>query len=234
MRREPVAQNGNSYLIENNNQLNMDTAANSSRAFCKLPKILFVDEDLRKMSLEAKVLYALMLDRLSLSIANGWYDSNGRPYIIYAHETVMDMLNVSTNPATNCMRELVENGLVERRTQGLGRPDILYVKDLLAGSHNLIVGVSDSESPEAHNLSPRVSENETQESQNMRPNKTDQSRTDHNKTKRSNSFTRGMVSRDDHRTAEEELAEILAEQGILYPQRPSDTQPSGEEGIIEQ
>lgn len=202
-------------MAENTIQLNTEMSA--SRAYCRLPKALFADECLRTMSLAAKVLYAFLLDRRSLSIARGWCDEYGRPYIIFSHETVMQTLRISSNPATACMNELIECGLVERRHQGFGRPAWLYVRDILSesqnqGDENLTIRESD-----AHNLSPIVSESETVVSQNVSPSKTERSKTERNKTKRSNQFTRGLVRRDDHQTVEEDLAEIYAEQGIEYP-----------------
>ena len=59
-------------------------------SFYKIPKLLFTDEHCKKVSVEAKVLYGLMLDRMSLSVKNQWLDGEGRAYIYYSLEDIMD------------------------------------------------------------------------------------------------------------------------------------------------
>ena len=50
--------------------------------FFKLPKCLIDDACFWGLSIDAKLLYAIFLDRVSLSIKNGWVDENGRVFII--------------------------------------------------------------------------------------------------------------------------------------------------------
>lgn len=150
----------------------------SGRAFCKYPKRFITDECLRELPQNAKVLYALMLDRLSLSKANGWHDEEGMPYIYYAHEAVMRDLNVSTNTASECVRALAERGLISRAPQGFGQPMRIYVRDILAEDTNeRNASVDASEDVDVTSLGARVesqcagftiSNCENAESQNMR------------------------------------------------------------------
>lgn len=99
-------------------------------AYYRLPKVLFTDPDLRDMSNGAKLLYAMLLDRTGMSIRNGWIDGEQRVYIIYPMEEVKEMLNVSDKTASKFLRELIAQGLVERKLRGLGRPALLYVRNI--------------------------------------------------------------------------------------------------------
>ena len=99
-------------------------------SFYRLPKILFIDPRFRAISAEAKILYGLLLDRMSLSVKNGWLDSTGRVYIIFTVEEIMESLACGNKKAVGLLRELEEKaGLIERRRQGLGRPNLIYVKN---------------------------------------------------------------------------------------------------------
>ncbi len=93
--------------------------------FYRMPKALF-DGDL---SLEAATLYSLMLDRVGLSIKNGWMDNLGRVFIYFVQKDVQKFLRCGHNRATAFMRELERFGLIERKRQGLGKPAKIYVKN---------------------------------------------------------------------------------------------------------
>lgn len=104
-----------------------------SLTFYKLPKVLFSDSRLKPLTNEAKILYTIMLDRVSLSIANGWLDDIGRVFIYYTVKESCDMLNKSDRHLSKILAELDDVkglGLIERKKQGLGRPDVIYVKNL--------------------------------------------------------------------------------------------------------
>lgn len=75
-------------------------------SFYKIPKLLFTDDYFKKISVEAKVLYGLMLDRMSLSVKNQWMDEEGRAYIYYSLEDIMDALRCSNKKAISIMKEL--------------------------------------------------------------------------------------------------------------------------------
>ncbi len=103
--------------------------------FYRIPKVLFTDPGLKPISVEAKILYGLLLDRMSLSAANGWLDSKGRVYIIYTVEEMMQQLGCAEQKATRLLSELEKTvGLIERKRQGLGRPNLIYVKNFVDGS----------------------------------------------------------------------------------------------------
>lgn len=104
----------------------------SQFAYYRIPKILFTDDRYRGITTDAKVLYGLLLDRVSLSIKNKWVDSQNRVYIIYATAEVQEALNCGEHKVTLLFRELENKaGLIERKRQGLGRPNLIYVKNFV-------------------------------------------------------------------------------------------------------
>ena len=84
---------------------------------------------IRQLSTDAKTLYGILLDRMSLSVKNGWLDEQGRVYIIFPIQKVMDALGCADNKATKLFRELENAGLVEQKRRGLGKPNLIYVKN---------------------------------------------------------------------------------------------------------
>ena len=99
--------------------------------FYRIPKALFTDEHFNAMSAEAKILYGLMLDRMSLSTRNGWLDADGRVYIYFTLEDAIDMMGFGHNKIVRLFRELDEIGLIERKKQGQGKPTRVYVKNFV-------------------------------------------------------------------------------------------------------
>ena len=101
-------------------------------SFYRIPKVLFTEERFRSVSAEAKVLYGLLLDRMSLSCKNGWLDKEGRVYIIFTIEEVMTALGCADQKAGKLLHELESKcRLIERKRQGLGKPNLIYVKNFV-------------------------------------------------------------------------------------------------------
>lgn len=101
-------------------------------SFYRIPKVLFTEEHFRSVSAEAKVLYGLLLDRMSLSCKNGWLDKEGRVYIIFTIEEVMTALSCADQKAGKLLHELESKcRLIERKRQGLGKPNLIYVKNFV-------------------------------------------------------------------------------------------------------
>ena len=103
-------------------------------SFYRIPKLLFTDEYFKTLSTESKVLYGLMLDRMSLSVKNQWLDEEGRAYIYFSVEEIMDFLGCSNKKAITLMKELDAEtgiGLIERRRQGQGKPTLIYLKQFM-------------------------------------------------------------------------------------------------------
>lgn len=98
--------------------------------FYRIPKLLFKDERFSKISSDAKLLYALLLDRMSLSQKNGWVDENKRVYIYFSVQEIMEELNIGSEKCTKIMAELDDKkgcGLIQRKRQGQGKPSKIYV-----------------------------------------------------------------------------------------------------------
>ncbi len=103
-------------------------------SFYRLPKALFVDPRFCGISAESKILYGLLLDRMGLSVKNGWTDDTGRIYIIFTTEEIMEALCCADNKDTKLMKELEGCGLIERKRRGLGKPNLIYVKNFASDS----------------------------------------------------------------------------------------------------
>ncbi len=103
-------------------------------SFYRVPKVLFTAECFKELSCEAKVLYGLMLDRMSLSIKNRWFDEEDRVYIIFTIEEIMELLGCGRQKAVKNLAELDSEkgiGLIEKKRLGLGRPNVIYVKNFM-------------------------------------------------------------------------------------------------------
>lgn len=98
-------------------------------SFYRIPRLLIKDQHFKGLSNDAKLLYGLMLDRMALSMKNHWLDNENRAYIIYSISNVMDDINCSKPTCVKIMKELDSFGLIERKRKGLGKPDIIYVKN---------------------------------------------------------------------------------------------------------
>ena len=97
-------------------------------SFCRLPRILLTNELYRKLSLDVKYLYCLMLDRVSLSMRNGWRDKDGRVFIYFTLNDAQDFLNVGKNKAVKLFNQLETLGFICRRKQGQGKPARVFVR----------------------------------------------------------------------------------------------------------
>ena len=103
-------------------------------SFYRIPKALFQEPRFQSLSTDARTLYGILLDRMSLSVKNGWLDEQNRVFIIFTIEDVKRALCCADNNATKLLRELEEYGLIERKRRGLGKPDLIYVKNFSSES----------------------------------------------------------------------------------------------------
>ena len=101
-----------------------------SYTFYRVPKVLFSEPEFRGLSTDARLLYGLLLDRMQLSLRNGWMDEDGRVYIFFTVESIMEALACGNKKAGQLLAELDDRkgiGLISRIRQGMGRPDRIYV-----------------------------------------------------------------------------------------------------------
>ena len=162
--------------------------------FYKLPKILIKEESLKKISMDAKVLYSLMLDRASLSAENGWLDGQGRVYIIYTLDEICKDMCCGREKAVKLLKEL-EDGcdLVKRKHQRLCKPNLIYVmnfasgsqlqqKELKADPETEPPGVRKTDCREFENRTAGDSKTELPEVRKPNANNTDNNKTENNNT----------------------------------------------------
>lgn len=117
--------------------------------FYRIPKMLFTAECFRDLSCEAKVLYGLLLDRMGLSVKNRWFDDENRVYIIFKVEEIMELMCCKSQKATKLMKELDTEtgiGLIEKKRLGLGRPNVIYVKNFMVKEITESDGIQEQES----------------------------------------------------------------------------------------
>ena len=118
-------------------------------SFYRIPKVLFTEERFRHISAEAKVLYGLLLDRMSLSAKNGWQDKENRVYIIFTIEDIMEAMGCADQKAGKLLHELESKcRLIERKRQGLGKPNLIYVKNFVTPSESRFLNRENHDSGE--------------------------------------------------------------------------------------
>lgn len=158
--------------------------------FFMLPKILVTGEQFKTISSDAKILYACLFDRISLSAKNDWLDKEGRIYIIFTIEEIMKTINRSRPTAVKALDELDKNtrgiGLIERKRLGFGKPNIIYVKDFTSYEgeklENQTSRSKDIELQEVKKFNYRSKETELQEVKKVDPTNTNYIKTDYIKT----------------------------------------------------
>jgi uncharacterized protein YdaT len=180
--------------------------------FYRIPKALFSDPYFKKLSCEAKVLYGLLLDRMSLSVKNKWFDEQGRVYILFKVEDVSEHMGCCKQTAIKLFAELDSQkgiGLIEKKRLGLGKANVIYVKNFMLReemteapetpantqkSKNHTSGSSNNRLQEIQVLDFKNSKTSTSRSSEIIPqevqisdcNNTDKNNTDSNETENSN------------------------------------------------
>ena len=101
------------------------TTDSPAASYVPLPRFLLQDETLWEISNDAKVLYALLLDRASISRQNGYIEPDGTIRLYFTVEQAQAKLHRSRQSATRIFRELEHSGLIVRRKQGLGKPALI-------------------------------------------------------------------------------------------------------------
>jgi len=98
-------------------------------SFLRVPKILLQNDTFKGISAEAKLLYSILFDRTELSNRNGWRDDQDRVYIIFTIAEITESMNCGNKKAIQLLDELEHKaGLIERKRQGLGKTNLIYVK----------------------------------------------------------------------------------------------------------
>lgn len=173
-------------------------------SFYRVPKILFTAECFKELSCEAKILYGLLLDRMSLSVKNHWLDEEERVYIIFTIEEIAELLNCGTQKAVKLLKELDSEkgiGLIEKKRLGLGRPNVIYVKNFLVQKNDEENSdASDLQNCENHNSG--VVKTTIQECPKSQSNNTDINKTENNETE-SSSILSNLICPEKEKTIDE-------------------------------
>ena len=193
-------------------------------SFFKIPKLLITHELFRNLSNDAKILYGLLLDRMSLSQKNKWYDEENRAYIVCSIEEITELLNCSRNKAIKSLQELDTEkgiGLIEKRRMGQGNNTIIYVKNFLLAQEKNSQQSNAETISEVQNVNFQKSKiwtskspkNQLLEVQNMDYNNTYNIKTDNSETNDSNRIISSGEQRYDKRLDAE--AELKAYQSLI-------------------
>ena len=129
-------------------------------SFIRIPKIMLIDKVFQTLSMAAKVLYGVLLDRMSLSMKNGWLDEENRVYIIYQIGEIQEDLGFTKKKAMDLLAELEEFGLLEKKRRGHGLPNILYVKSFMSEKETRGSETGTSETEQEGDRSPENSTSE--------------------------------------------------------------------------
>ncbi|HHZ06087.1 MAG TPA: hypothetical protein GX401_04795 [Clostridiales bacterium] len=159
----------------NDNFFNLNDTQADTHTFKKLPNELFTNEKYIPMSPLSKLLYALLLDRMGISIMNNWSDHNGRVYIYYTVGEIQEQLGCCFNKVSKLLKELEGADLIVRKRQGLGKPNLIYVKRLCYTSNGSVRTLKKDTSRASQNEAPKLSKTQ---GNNTKVNKNDNSNTD--------------------------------------------------------
>ena len=127
-------------------------------AFYRIPKALITEPCYRSVPIDAKLLYGLLLDRMCLSMRNGWLDEQGRVFLYYTIASVQEDLRCGKEKACKLFKELEKADLIERKRQGQGKPSRIYVKRFYQKSEKQAQGSRIIEFPEVRESNPNKTE----------------------------------------------------------------------------
>ena len=96
-------------------------------SFYQMPQELFDNEEYKNLSIEAKVIYSFLLNRMKLSKINHWVNDQGEIYLIYTRKEIQNKLNLSDKPVTRAFKELRDINLIKEEKQGFGKPNLIYI-----------------------------------------------------------------------------------------------------------
>lgn len=135
---------------------------NYKQKFFKLPQVFFTNENYKTLSNDAKIAYAILENRLNLSIKNNWIDENGVIYFIYTNDNLMSILNLGKNKIIKIKKELESVNLLVQKRQGLNKPNMLYLMKPIVTEDD-IYKIQESENLDKANNSKEVYKTNFQE-----------------------------------------------------------------------
>lgn len=192
--------------------------------FLCVPKELLFDNRYKQLTIEAILLYAYMLDRLKLSIENGWKDSDGKVFIYFSLESIMDLLKCSKGKAISTLKELDEKhgiGLIEKKRSGYGKCSRIYVKEIfeLSVSENEKTREKNEEDLEVTNKKHEKSKNKMSRSSKIEPievKKINPNNTNKSNTNKSKIFSKTWIDYVESFSSDIYVSTDFACDSILY------------------
>lgn len=97
-------------------------------SFIRIPRLLITGKEFSALTIQAKMLYGLLLDRMGMSKKNKWLDQENRVYVIYPIKEIQHDMNITKKKAMEILAELEEKGLVQKQIRGSGMPNLIYIK----------------------------------------------------------------------------------------------------------
>lgn len=96
----------------------------------QVPKVLFQDERFKGLSVTAKVLYSMLLDRLNMAAYNNWIDEKEQPYVVYSKRAMQKDLNCTKYTINQALNELMSADHLIRVVCENGIGNRFYLKDV--------------------------------------------------------------------------------------------------------
>jgi hypothetical protein len=103
--------------------------------FYMLPKGLFTHPQYKDLTNTARIVYAILKDRMKLSFSNAWHDDNGDVYLLFKQENLADLLNITPRAVKSAMKSLKDVSLISTVRQGVNKPNKIYVHKLNPLTH---------------------------------------------------------------------------------------------------
>ena len=138
--------------------------------YYQMPQELFENEKYKYLSIEAKVIYSFLLNRMNLSRINHWINNCGEIYLIYTRKEIQCKLNLSDKPVTRAFKELRDTELIKEEKQGFGKPNLIYIGKIEHEDY----GIEEAEYKRLDNQTKEdycIGENTTNETEDVRTNK---------------------------------------------------------------
>ena len=138
--------------------------------YYQMPQELFENEKYKYLSIEAKVIYSFLLNRMNLSRINHWINNCGEIYLIYTRKEIQCKLNLSDKPVTRAFKELRDTELIKEEKQGFGKPNLIYIGKIEHKDY----GIEEAEYKRLDNQTKEdycIGENTTNETEDVRTNK---------------------------------------------------------------
>ncbi len=97
--------------------------------YVRMPYCLFSDSRYADMRLEAKLAYAFLLDRLPLSVRNGWVNEQGEAFVVFPRSAMAKAMGIGERRVSRAFRQLKEKGLLREERRGIGKPNRIYLSE---------------------------------------------------------------------------------------------------------